>query len=139
MHIRSIEKKDLDFNYLHLIDKLSPLPDFYGVDFNREWSNFINNDNHHTLVAISNDIVVGTGSLLVERKITGRIAGHIEDVVVLRPYRKKGTGAAIINGLIDIAKQEKCYKVILNCSDKNVSFYNKFGFIKIENGMKLTI
>ena len=139
MHIRSIEKKDLNFSYLHLIDKLSPLPDFYGVDFNREWSNFINNDDHHTLVAISNDIVVGTGSLLVERKITGRIAGHIEDVVVLRPYRKKGTGAAIINGLIDIAKQKKCYKVILNCSDKNVPFYDKFGFMKIDNGMKLVL
>lgn len=138
MHIRSIEKKDLNFSYLHLIDKLSPLPDFYGVDFNREWSNFINNDDHHTLVAISNDIVVGTGSLLVERKITGRIAGHIEDVVVLQPYRKRGTGAAIINELIDIAKQKKCYKVILNCSDRNVSFYNKFGFMKIDNGMKLT-
>ena len=148
MQIRRIERDDLNSHYLNLRSQLSPLPDdSCNVNFDKIWSDFVNNNNHHVIVAVqkildspkSADLIVGTGSLLIEQKLTGMISGRIEDVVILREYRKCGMGAAIITGLIDIAIQEGCYKVILSCSDKNIPFYNKFGFLKIDNGMKLLI
>ena len=148
MKIRRIERDDLNGHYLNLRSQLSPLPhDCWNVNFDKIWSTFINNNNHHVTVAVqkildspkSSNLVVGTGSLLIERKLTGRIAGRIEDVVILREYRKLGIGAAIITSLIDTAIQEECYKVTLSCSDKNVPFYDKIGFSKIDNGMKLVL
>lgn len=148
MQIRRIVKEDLDGHYLDLRGQLSPLPyDSCNVNFDKIWSTFVNNNNHHVIVAVqkildspkSSNLVVGTGSLLIERKLTGMIAGRIEDVVILREYRKLGIGAAIITSLIDTAIQEECYKVTLSCSDKNVPFYGKVGFSKIDNGMKLVL
>ena len=78
---------------------------------------------------------------------TGRLHGHgsliprfrTEDVVVDDSKRRLGVGSSLIKGLIKIAKEKGCYKVILNCSDKNIPFYSKFGFLKIDNGMKLVL
>lgn len=148
MQVRRIERDDLNSHYLNLSSQLSPLPDdSRNVNFGKIWSTFINNNNHHVIVAVqkildspkSSNLVVGTGSLLIERKLTGMIAGRIEDVVILREYRKLGIGAAIITSLIDTAIQEECYKITLSCSDKNVPFYGKIGFSKIDNGMKLVL
>lgn len=148
MQVRRIERDDLDGHYLNLRSQLSPLPhDSCNANFDRTWSTFVNNNNHHVIVAVQKiydspkhaNLVVGTGSLLIEQKLTGAIAGRIEDVVILQEYRKCGMGTAIIDGLIDIATQEKCYKIILHCSDKNIPFYNRLGFLKVDNGMKLVL
>lgn len=56
-------------------------------------------------------------------------------VVVASGYRGQQLGITIVDTLKDLAKQRGCYKVILNCSDKNVSFYQKLGFSRKENQM----
>ena len=135
--LRAIKKSDLNENYLSLLDELSLAS--HEIDLDKTWRIFTDNGDYHTLVVEDHGVVTGTASLLIERKIRGRKCGHIEDVVVLRSHRKSGVGRILINGLIKIAEQEKCYKVILNCSDNNVAFYNKLGFLKIDNGMRLTL
>jgi glucosamine-phosphate N-acetyltransferase len=137
MLLRKIEREDLNDHYLDLLDELSPSS--HEVNFDEEWSAFSSNEDHHVLVVTHGNSVVGTASLLLEHKLDGRVAGHVEDVVVSRPHRGEGLGRVLINGLVEIANEEKCYKILLNCSDKNVSFYSKFGFIKIDNGMKLVM
>jgi len=34
----------------------------------------------------------------------------------------------IINKLTEYAKEQECYKVILDCAEKNVKFYEKCGY-----------
>jgi len=140
---RNIEREDLDVHYFKLLNELSPSLNTYLVlteeSFDKLWSDFVDNNNHHIRVAVSTSNTVGTASLLIEQKINGRVAGHIEDVVVSKSHRGRGIGGSLIKDLIRVAKKEQCYKVILSCSDKNVPFYNKFGFIKTENSMRLTI
>ena len=63
--------------------------------------------------------------------------GHIEDVVVDTTYRGYGLGKKIIGVLVDHAKKMGCYKVILDCSNKNVGFYEKCGFVQHEVEMRL--
>ena len=149
MLIREIQREDLDIHYFKLLNGLSPsldinLTDWYEEKINRDyfdnlWSDFTSNSNYHILVAVSQPYTLGTASLLVEQKINGKFAGHIEDVVVSTSHRGLGIGSLLIKDLIEIAKNKKCYKVILNCSDKNIAFYRQFGFLKIDNGMKLTL
>ena len=57
-----------------------------------------------------------------------RYAGHIEDVVVDLTYRTYGIGSLLINKAIEIAKEYNCYKITLDCAEKNVNFYKKNGF-----------
>lgn len=38
----------------------------------------------------------------------------------------------LIAALIDVAKQKGCYKVILDCAEKNAAFYEKCGLTRKE-------
>jgi glucosamine-phosphate N-acetyltransferase len=38
-----------------------------------------------------------------------------------------------------VARNEKCYKVILDCSQENIPFYEKSGFRKHEVSMRYDI
>ena len=58
-------------------------------------------------------------------------------IVVDKNKRGLGLGFKIIKYLTDIAKEEKCYKVILNCSEENVTFYEKCGFKQKSKQMSL--
>ena len=41
-------------------------------------------------------------------------------------------GKKIVYHLINLAKENGCYKVILNCNENNVGFYEKCGLIRKE-------
>jgi len=82
---------------------------------------------------------VGIGCIIIEPKYTGRIAAHIEDVVVHKDYRGRGLGGRLIQELVRVGKQHRAYKVILNCSDTNVAFYEKCGFAPREVQMRLDL
>jgi hypothetical protein len=38
----------------------------------------------------------------------------------------------IISALVEEARRQKCYKIILDCSEHNVDFYAKSGFVRKE-------
>lgn len=74
--------------------------------------------------------VIAIGTLMVEIKLIhdGGKVGHIEDIAVNGNYQGKGLGKVLIELLKNLAVLEGCYKVILDCDEKNVDFYNKCGF-----------
>jgi glucosamine-phosphate N-acetyltransferase len=73
----------------------------------------------------------GTATLFYETKLVHgcRKVGHIEDVVVSPNYRGQGIAKKLIEYLTQMASQT-CYKVILNCSEELVPFYEKCNFSK---------
>jgi glucosamine-phosphate N-acetyltransferase len=85
--------------------------------------------------------IIGTVKLLVEQKFIhyGRKVGHIEDVAVRKGFEGKGVASEIIKKIIPFAKQNGCYKIILDCKDNLLPFYQKFGFYKHENCMRLDL
>jgi glucosamine-phosphate N-acetyltransferase len=117
----------LDQLSVHHVDlnKTSDLFDIYQQDYN-----------HTILVLGVGGEIVATGAVLFEQKIRGNIAAHIEDVVTSSSCRGKGFGRIVIDALVDLAVERKCYKVILDCSKKNISFYEKCGFKLVENCMR---
>ena len=74
--------------------------------------------------------IVGVGSVIIERKFLRNLGlcGHIEDIAVDKTYRGKNLGRRLILLLKAVAEANNCYKVILDCSDHNVAFYQKCGF-----------
>lgn len=81
--------------------------------------------------------VVASGTLILEYKFIHDcgVAGHIEDVVVDASYRGQQLGKALITRLVSSAEQQGCYKVILDCAENNVSFYEKCGMTQKETQM----
>ena len=82
---------------------------------------------------------MAAGSLLIERKFIrgcGKV-GHIEDVVVDASQRRKGTGSCIVRHLVQAAQRAGCYKVILDCSAENATFYERQGFKRKEVQMAM--
>ena len=95
-------------------------------------------DGIQTLVALEDDKVVGTASLLFEEKFKGR-AAHLEDVAVREDRQRNGIGRTLVNHCIDVSKFECCYKIILDCDEDNEEFYRKCGFYKHESQMRLDL
>ncbi|KKP96022.1 MAG: hypothetical protein US13_C0001G0124 [candidate division TM6 bacterium GW2011_GWE2_36_25] len=74
--------------------------------------------------------IIATGTVLIEPKLihSGRLVGHIEDIVTDESVRGHGFGKNIVLKLAQYAKVAGCYKVILDCKAENVPFYEKCGF-----------
>ena len=81
--------------------------------------------------------VVGFGSLHYTRRIRGGTVGFIEDIAVLESFRKKGIGKLIVKNLIDLAKKEDCFKLVLECKEDKKIFYKKLGFYNSGFAMSL--
>lgn len=83
-----------------------------------------------TVVAVRSDDVIGTASLLCERKFLhkGGLAGHIEDVAVHPDHQKKGVGKSLVLHLLERARERGCYKVVLDCKPALDTFYERCGF-----------
>ncbi len=94
----------------------------------------LSNPNHKIIVAKCDDIIVGSITILIEPKIIHDLSyvAHIEDVIVDSNYRSYGIGGELVKKAIEISKQYGCYKVILDCNEKNINFYQKHGFVKKE-------
>jgi NDP-sugar pyrophosphorylase family protein len=85
--------------------------------------------------------IIGLGSIIIENKIIRNMSsvGHIEDIVIHKDFRKYGMAKKLLNQLIDIGKQNNCYKIILNCSEEVIGFYEKVGFKQSTHGMRMDI
>jgi glucosamine-phosphate N-acetyltransferase len=95
----------------------------------------------YTYVALMDNRVVGTATLLIEPKFlhSGGIVGHIEDVAVHQAYMQHGVGALLVRHLLEECKKAGCYKVILDCAEKVVAFYEKLGFHRWEQAMRVDL
>jgi len=123
---RNIEKKDLDQVFV-LLNQLKKI-DIDNIDKDKAWSDFINNTSSNSLVGYYNDKIVAYGSVVVENKVRGEVAGHIEDIVVDSEVRGKMIGVSLIKELIKVAKNKGCYRITLFCKETLVNFYGRNGF-----------
>lgn len=138
--IRKIKVEDFKNGFLSLLNQLSDSPDLTTITEN-QFKDYLkrldqtkkNSTSKTSIYVIHDEIenkVVSTGTIIFEQKFLHcfETVAHIEDVVVSKDYRGKGLGRKLINYLIEESQIEKCYKVILNCKDENIQFYEKCNF-----------
>ncbi|MBW2992920.1 GNAT family N-acetyltransferase [Candidatus Woesearchaeota archaeon] len=102
----------------------------------------INSQDGHIFVAITPEgKIIGTATILIEQKFIrqGAKCAHLEDVSVNKNYEGKGIGSAVINKAIEYAKKVGCYKLIADSEEKNIPYYEKFGFKRYQTCMRLDL
>jgi|TARA_B100001750_G_scaffold219834_1_gene207042 glucosamine-phosphate N-acetyltransferase len=136
--IRKIIESDLENGFLESLDSLRKASNLEQSSAKNILKNILENENHIIHVAELDGEIVGSTTLLIEPKFIhqGGFVGHIEDVAVKKDFEGQGIGMKLVLSLLDVAKERKCYKTILNCEDELVSFYEKIGFRQKTNEMR---
>jgi GNAT superfamily N-acetyltransferase len=127
-NIREIVADDYNHGYFELMFEFSN----YRKNVSKEeFETYIRNRDRmqiHVLEDISGRMI-GVGTIFKIEKLHNNPIGQIEDVIITEAYRKHGLGSKLIERLTEIGLREfKCYKIVLNCLDKNIGFYEKSGF-----------
>lgn len=135
--IRKLEKKDYK-NYLDLMFEFTNYKyDITIETFNNEIDDMEKTKLKEIIILENNTEIIGAGTIFKLKKLHNNPIGQIEDVIITEKYRKLGLGKLIINELVQIGLNDmKCYKVILNCLERNIDFYKKCGFEKVGCEMK---
>ncbi|KAJ5946013.1 Acyl-CoA N-acyltransferase [Penicillium verhagenii] len=130
--IRPLRRSDYQRGYLDVLRVLTTVGEISEEQWDErfEWIKSRNDEYYMMVVCDGADRVVGTGSLIVERKFIHALGmvGHIEDIAVEKGQQGKKLGLRIIQALDFVAAQVGCYKSILDCSEANEGFYVKCGF-----------
>src|ERR687898_2128902 len=143
-----IQIKELKEDYLNnsFFKTLSNLAEVDEAIYNKEFSKNIfekikKSGNIKVFVALNDTEIIGSITTIIEQKFihNGGKVCHIEDVVTRKGCENLGIGSTLVKKVLELAIQEKCYKVILNCSKYNLKFYEKLGFYKHDIGMRYNI
>ena len=131
---REVTKDDLDsiFNILNQLKKIN----IKSINKELAWKSFNENKNTKSIVGILDKKIVSYGSIVIENKIRGEVAGHIEDIVVDKNYRGRFIGDNLIKELINIGEKYNCYRITLFCKEHLKNFYSRQGFKKDSINMK---
>ncbi|KAI8901095.1 acyl-CoA N-acyltransferase [Globomyces pollinis-pini] len=131
--VRPLSSGDYEKGFLECLGMLTSVGKMPKADFLNRY-NYLKKHNHEYFTIVIEDVknkkIVGAGTIFVERKFIHHngLVGHIEDIVTHSDYRGFNLGRLVIETLKHIGEQTGCYKIILDCSEKNIPFYVKCGF-----------
>ena len=138
--VRELELNDYDKEYIGLLSQLTKIGNVTKDMFMDVFNKMKSYKKVFIIEDIRNALIIGSGSVIVEHKFSrncGKV-GHIEDIVTHCEYRKQGLGRIIVNKCVQYCKDCKCYKIILDCKQENMGFYQKIaGFKENQRHMAL--
>ena len=138
MSIKSI--KEYNGNITPIFSLLQHLTNAPEID-NITFKNIINqlNTTHDILLYIKDEKPVGMITYFIEQKLIhgGKCVAHIEDLVVDKENRNSGIAKILLDYVKIIAKDNNCYKIILDCTRELIPFYEKSEFKEHEIQMSL--
>mmetsp|Transcript_32588 Transcript_32588/g.81680 ORF Transcript_32588/g.81680 Transcript_32588/m.81680 type:complete len:185 (+) Transcript_32588:164-718(+) len=131
--IRPLRRDDFDRGYMKLLAQLTSVGKVTKEQFERRFDELQQTPGIYYIIVVEDVFsknVVGSGTLVIEPKFIHNCgkSGHLEDIVVDSEHRGNQLGRYIIEQLKLIAHHAGCYKCLLDCSEKNVNFYEKCDF-----------
>ncbi|EPT04770.1 hypothetical protein FOMPIDRAFT_1139630 [Fomitopsis schrenkii] len=140
LHLRPLASTDYQRGHLNVLSVLTVVTDPGEAAWRSQFEALRAAPRTYYPVVIvdkATDRIVAVGTVFIERKFLRGLStvGHIEDIAVDKSQQGKKLGLRIIHALTGISENSGCYKTILNCSDSNIPFYEKCGYVKKENEM----
>jgi predicted GNAT family N-acyltransferase len=97
-----------------------------GVPIEEEWDEWDAYSQHAIAFAPSGE-PIGTGRLL-PLESPEKSAGRIGRMAVLKPWRRKGVGRALLDALVSLAAAQGALIILLHAQKHAVAFYRRNGF-----------
>lgn len=143
MFARLLES-DIEQSYIDLLAQIGKFDPSQTIESIRRVYQTIQNDPNLQIWVLrdpQNSKIIATGTLLIEQKLyrNGQRVGHIEDICVDSSVHGQGRGRQMVTKLVEIAKANQCYKVILDCATDKEKFYEKCQFCHSNSQMALYI
>jgi GNAT superfamily N-acetyltransferase len=131
--IREHELPQLLQLYQHLHPQDAPLPP--PVQLQSIWANICANPNLQYVVAEVDGRIVSSCALAIIANLTrgARPYALIENVITHPDFRCRGLGTALLKHTAQIARSNRCYKIMLLSGSKRaetLSFYERVGFLR---------
>lgn len=112
---RPLRRSDYHRGYLDVLRVLTTVGDISYDQWDERYNFMMRRNDEYYLLVICDGSgrIVGTGSLIVERKFIHELGlvGHIEDIAVAKDQQGKKLGLRIIQALDYVAAKVGCYKV----------------------------
>lgn len=99
----------------------------------RTWEKIMSDEDHHLIVYDLNGKIVSSCVCVVIPNLTRGVRPYafVENMVTHHDHRGKGYATACLNYAKELAKKEKCYKIMLltgSKSSKTLAFYQNAGY-----------
>ena len=134
MELRELNEKDLE-SLIKLYEQLDDANgNFTAEDARKIWKTEIEgNKNIKCYGAVENGTVISTCYCLIIQNLTrlGSSIAFVENVVTDSEYRGQGLGRKVMEMAIEFARENNCYKVILQSASfrkEAHQFYKNLGF-----------
>jgi GNAT superfamily N-acetyltransferase len=120
------------FSLLELYRQLNSDDFINEITAKTVWENIKNQDIKY-FVAKENGKIIASCYICIIPNLTrgGKSIGFIENMITNVKYRRKGIGKTVMENAIQYAKEQNCYKVLLQSGNKRTDahpFYEKLGF-----------
>ena len=118
---------------LELYKQLNPNDDIISdMELKNIWDN-IKSQNIKYFIAKDDRRIIASCYICIIPNLTrnGKSVGFIENIITDKDYRKKGIGKNVVENAIKYAKEQSCYKVMLQSGNKRTDahkFYESLGF-----------
>lgn len=138
--IREIEGGDYN-GYMNIMYEFANYK--YTISYD-EFISYIETMNNFNKILVvysrKQERIIGAGTIFKLSKLHNNPVGQIEDFIITENYRHLGIGHLLSDKLVNIGKFVfKCYKIVLNCQEKNIGFYEDCNFCKESVQMKKNI
>eukprot|EP01147_Barroeca_monosierra_P006203 gene6203-9221_t len=133
-HVRELNEFDDPGRVVYILKQLSEVGSL-PVRSKKTFQSAMTNQGNAISMVVEighSNTIVAYGKIVIEPKFihsAGSIA-HVEDLVVEDRIRRQGFGSALLDRLVKKARESHCYKVLVDCSEVNVPFYEKNGFVR---------
>ena len=139
MIIRDIRKNEMSKLlqlYTHLHRKDAPFPEKSKLE--SIWKEITSNPLLHYFILEHDNEFVSSCTLSVIPNLTrgGRPYGLIENVVTHAECRRRGFGTSILQYALEVAWENKCYKVMLLTGSRNPAIHQFYEKVGLKMGIK---
>lgn len=106
-------------------------PDIFANLTDEELKNDLiqNFERLNTIVILDNEKIVGYLSYVIKKRHTGKL--DVDQLVILEEYRGKGLGKKLMEEAKQIAKENQCDRIELNCwlfNENALNMYEHIGY-----------
>ena len=118
---------------MKLYKQLNPNEEIINESAAKNIWKIIENQNIKYFIAKDNGKIIASCYICIIPNLTrdGKSIGFIENVITDMEYRGKGIGKKIMENAVEYAKEQNCYKVLLQSGNKRTDahgFYESIGF-----------